>query len=186
VTLPHVHDGLSVLRMAVLCLCSRSSMYRHVHRQCMRNALHNLTTIVPATTCHQRNYLETYSRFTDKLKSYRVAKREILPGLEHRQQQYWNNRAENSHKPTRQRERRRQRLKSSGHTQRFLSTYGPIAQHFRPRRHRWSAPAYRQEMHKRGQVGRRLRVQRQLLKGKVSPHLIHSHPSVASRRDQEQ
>jgi len=43
---------------------------------------------------------------TDKLKSYGAAKREILPGVEHRQHQYLNNRAENSHQPTRQRERR--------------------------------------------------------------------------------
>jgi len=38
---------------------------------------------------------------TDKLKSYGAAKREILPGIEHRQHRYLNNRAENSHQPTR-------------------------------------------------------------------------------------
>jgi putative transposase len=86
---------------------------------------------------------------TDKLKSYGAAKREILPGVEHRQHRYLNNRAESSHQPTRQRERRMQRFKSPGHAQRFLSAYGPIAQHFRPRRHRCSAPAYRQEMSQR-------------------------------------
>ena len=43
-------------------------------------------------------------------------------------------------------------FKSPGHAQRFLSAYGPIAQHFRPRRHRLSAPAYRQEMQKRYQA----------------------------------
>ena len=86
---------------------------------------------------------------TDKLKSYGAAKREILPGVEHRQHRYLNNRAENSHQPTRQRERRMQRFKSPGHAQRFLSAYGPISQHFRPRRHRFSAPAYRQEMENR-------------------------------------
>jgi putative transposase len=89
---------------------------------------------------------------TDKLKSYGAAKREILPGVEHRQHRYLNNRAENSHQPTRQRERRMQGFKSPGQAQRFLSAYGPIAQHFRPRRHRWSAPAYRQEMRQRFQV----------------------------------
>src|SRR4030095_11828 len=91
---------------------------------------------------------------TDKLKSYGAAKREILPGVAHRQHRYLNNRAENLHQPTRQRERRMQRFKSPGHAQRFLSAYGPIAQHFRPRRHRWSAPAYRQEMQKRFQLWR--------------------------------
>jgi putative transposase len=41
---------------------------------------------------------------TDKLKSYGAAKREILPGVEHRQSRYLNNRCENSHRPTHQRE----------------------------------------------------------------------------------
>jgi putative transposase len=81
---------------------------------------------------------------TDKLTSYRAAKREVLPNVKHRQHRYLNNRAENSHQPTRQRERRMGQFKSSGHAQRFLSAYGPIAQHFRPRRHRFPAPEYRQ------------------------------------------
>jgi len=80
---------------------------------------------------------------TDKLKSYDAAQRESLPGVEHRQHKYLNNRAENSPQPTRQRERRMQGFKSAGHAQRFLAAYGPIAQHFRPRRHRFSAPEYR-------------------------------------------
>jgi putative transposase len=42
-----------------------------------------------------------------------------------------------------------QRFKSPGHAQRFLSAYGPIAQHFRPRRHLLSASAYRDEMRQR-------------------------------------
>jgi putative transposase len=88
---------------------------------------------------------------TDQLKSYGAAKRELLPGVEHRQHRYLNNRAENSHQPTRQRERRMQGFKSPGHAQRFLSAYGPLAQHFRPRRHRLSAQAYRQEMVQRFQ-----------------------------------
>jgi putative transposase len=86
---------------------------------------------------------------TDKLKSYGAAKREILPGVEHRQSRYLNNRCENSHRPTRQREYRMQGFKSAGHAQRFLSAYGPIAQHFRPRRHLLSASAYRAEMRNR-------------------------------------
>jgi len=49
---------------------------------------------------------------TDKLKSYGAAKREMLPGVEHRQSRYLNNRCENSHRPTRQRERRMQGFKS--------------------------------------------------------------------------
>src|SRR5262249_27579004 len=83
---------------------------------------------------------------TDQLKSDGAAKRESLPGVEHRQSRYLNNRCENSHRPTRQRERRLQGGKSPGQAQRFLSAYGPIAQHFRPRRHLLSAAEYRDEM----------------------------------------
>jgi putative transposase len=89
---------------------------------------------------------------TDQLKSYGAAKRDILPSVEHRQHRYLNNRVENSHRPTRQRERRMQGFKSPGHAQRFLFAYGPIAQHFRPRRHRLPAPTYRQIMAQRVQI----------------------------------
>jgi putative transposase len=63
---------------------------------------------------------------TDKLKSYGAAKREMLPGVEHRQSRSLTNRCEHSHRPTRQREYRMQGFKSVGHAQRFLSTYGSI------------------------------------------------------------
>jgi putative transposase len=43
-------------------------------------------------------------------------------------------------------------LKSPGQAQRFLSAQGPIVQHFRPRRHRLSAPDNRQEMGKRFRI----------------------------------
>jgi len=85
----------------------------------------------------------------DKLESYGATKREMVPGVEHRQHRYLNNRAENSHQPTRQRERRMQGFKSPGHAQRFLAAFGPIARYFRPRRHRVSASAYRQKMRRR-------------------------------------
>jgi putative transposase len=49
-----------------------------------------------------------------------------------------------------------QRFKSPGHAQRFLSAYGPIAQHFRPRRHLLVASAYRQEMRQRFQTWREI------------------------------
>jgi len=81
---------------------------------------------------------------TDKLASYGAAKRDVLPSVEHRQHKRLNNRAENSHQPTRQRERRMGRFKSPGHAQRFLAAYGPIASHFRPRRHRLAAATYRE------------------------------------------
>jgi putative transposase len=105
-------------------------------KKCFRKLLKGLTYVVRMIV-------------TDKLQSYGAATREILPGVEHRQHRYLNNRAENSHQPTRQRERRMQRFKSPGHAQQFLSAYGPIAQHFRPRHHRFSAPVYRQDMENR-------------------------------------
>ena len=80
---------------------------------------------------------------TDKLKSYAAAKREILPGVEHRQHKRLNNRAENSHQSTRLREKKMRRFKSAKHAQRFLSAFGPIAGHFQPRRHRLRAKEYR-------------------------------------------
>jgi transposase-like protein len=46
----------------------------------------------------------------------------------------------------RRRERRMQRFKSSGHAQRFLAAYGPIASHFPPRRYIRSTPEYCQVM----------------------------------------
>jgi putative transposase len=55
---------------------------------------------------------------TDKLKSYGVAKRELLPDAEHRESRYLNNRVENSHRPTRRRERQMQRFKSKRQAQR--------------------------------------------------------------------
>lgn len=86
---------------------------------------------------------------TDKRISYGAAKREILPDVEHRQSRHLNNRCEHSHRPTRQRERRMQELKSAGHAQRVLAAYGFITQHVRSRRHLLSEAAYRQEMRKR-------------------------------------
>ena len=76
---------------------------------------------------------------TDKLASYAAARKEIIPHVEHRQHKGLNNRAENSHQSTRQRERTMRRFTSPGHAQRFLSAFGPISDYFRPRRHRLSA-----------------------------------------------
>jgi putative transposase len=83
---------------------------------------------------------------TDKLASYGVAQRELLPGVEHRRARYLNNRAENSHQPTRPRERAMKRFKSPGQAQRFLSAFSGISAHFRPCRHRLSATQYLKEM----------------------------------------
>ena len=80
---------------------------------------------------------------TDKLRSYGAAKRKILPGVEHRQSRYLNNRAEVSHQPTRRRERQMQRFKSARHAQRFLSSHGQLHNLFHLRRHLLTAVDHR-------------------------------------------
>jgi putative transposase len=72
---------------------------------------------------------------TDKLRSYGVAQRQLLPTVEHRQSRYLNNRAENSHLPTRRRKRQMQRFKSPEQARGFLSAHSFIYGHFCPRRH---------------------------------------------------
>ena len=83
---------------------------------------------------------------TDKLRSYHAAIAEVLPGVEHLQQKYQNNRAENSHQPTRLREKVMRRFKSGRHAQRFLSAFGIITSHFRVGRHLYRASGYREVM----------------------------------------
>jgi putative transposase len=105
-----------------------------------------------ATTCFRTGLKSlTYvprMLVTDQLNSYSAAKRDVLPSVEQRQHRYLNNRAENSHQPTRQREQRMQGCKSPGQDQRFLAAWSD-AQHVRPRRHRSSAPDHRHEMENR-------------------------------------
>jgi putative transposase len=86
---------------------------------------------------------------TDKLKSYEAAKKQVLKNVEHRQHKGLNNRAENSHQPTRVRERRMRRFKSPGQAQRFLSAFGPIRDLFHPKQHPLSAPRYREQLRQR-------------------------------------
>ena len=52
-TLSQGHDGLSARRMAVFCTFRKPSLCRQVHRECIRNALLDVTPIVPATAYHQ-------------------------------------------------------------------------------------------------------------------------------------
>src|SRR4051795_10557249 len=63
---------------------------------------------------------------TDKLASYTAAKADVMPSVEHRRHKGLNNRAENSHQPTRRRERHMKRFKSAGQAQRFLSAHDQI------------------------------------------------------------
>ncbi len=80
---------------------------------------------------------------TDGLRSYGTAKREVLPEVRHRTSRYLNNRAENSHRSTRRRERQMQLFKSPEQAQRFLSSHAFIHGHFHPRRRLMSAAHHR-------------------------------------------
>src|ERR687888_655789 len=80
---------------------------------------------------------------TDKLASYAAAKKDLMPGVEHRRHKGLNNRAENSHQPTRRRERQMKRFKSPGQVQRFLSTHDPINNLFHLRRDHVTADQHR-------------------------------------------
>lgn len=86
---------------------------------------------------------------TDKLASYGAAHAEVMSQVTHRHGRCLNNRAENSHQPTRERERRMRRFKSMRHAQRFLSVHGAVANHFRVSRHPLTACNYRTIMQRR-------------------------------------
>ncbi|MFM0441787.1 IS6 family transposase [Paraburkholderia strydomiana] len=88
---------------------------------------------------------------TDQLRSYPAAKAE-LPELAHVKHVFVkacarvNNRAENSHQPTRERERRMKGFRLPERTQAFLSCLGPIRQHFALKRHLLRASLYRKQL----------------------------------------
>ncbi|WP_417159375.1 IS6 family transposase [Streptomyces bottropensis] len=76
---------------------------------------------------------------TDKLRSYGAAHREVMPCVEHRSHKSLNNRAENSHHLTRQRERAMKGFRSVGGAQRFLSAFSGISPHSAGRGVPWPA-----------------------------------------------
>ena len=80
---------------------------------------------------------------TDKLRSYGVAHRELIPGTIHDTSQYANNRAELSHQPTWVRERRMRHFKSIRQAQRFLTAHAAVHNLFNLSRHIISAKTYR-------------------------------------------
>jgi putative transposase len=80
---------------------------------------------------------------TDKLRSYGVAHRELIPESIHDTSQYANNRAELSHQPTRVRERVMRRFKSMQQAQRFLTVHAAVYNLFNLGRHLVSAKNYR-------------------------------------------
>jgi putative transposase len=72
---------------------------------------------------------------TDKLRSYGAAKSQMELSARHDQGRRANNRAENSHQPTRRRERKMQRFKSPGSAQRFLSIHAAVQNTINVQRH---------------------------------------------------
>jgi putative transposase len=80
---------------------------------------------------------------TDKLASYGVARREVIPESVHVTDQYANNRAEQSHESTRVRERGMRKFKSVGQAQKFLSAHATVCNLFNLGRHLVRAQHYR-------------------------------------------
>ena len=91
-----------------------------------------------------RNHgIEPRKIVTDKLRSYPVAHREVIPESIHVTDRYANNRVEQSHEATRVRERGMRRFKSVRQAQRFLGTHAAVANLFNLGRHLVRAQHYR-------------------------------------------
>ena len=80
---------------------------------------------------------------TDKLRSYPVAHREVIPETIHVTDRYANNRAEQSHEATRVRERGLRKFKSTRQAQRFVTAHAAVQNLFNLGRHLVSANHYR-------------------------------------------
>jgi putative transposase len=80
---------------------------------------------------------------TDRLRSYGVSHRELIPEPIHSTEQYENNRAEQSHEATRERERGMRKFKSVRQAQRFLGAHAAVSNLFNLGRHLVGAQHYR-------------------------------------------
>jgi putative transposase len=116
---------------AVLDVLVQSRRDRHAARRLMRKLLKK----------HGRS---PRVLITDRLKSYAAANRDLGLTVEHRQHKGLNNQAENSHQPTRVREKVMRRFKSARHLQRFASVHDQMANLFMHCRHNANAQEKRQ------------------------------------------
>ncbi len=91
----------------------------------------------------RKNHGEPRKIVTDKLRSYGVAHRELIPETIHETTQNANNRAELSHEPTRVREQGMRKFKSMQQAQRFLNAHAAVHNLFNLGRHLVSAENYR-------------------------------------------
>ncbi len=96
----------------------------------------------------KKNKGEPRKIVTDKLRSYGVAHRELIPDSIHDTSQYANNKSELSHQPTRVRERGMRKFKSVEQAQRFLNTHAAVYNLFNLGRHLVSAKNYRYFRHR--------------------------------------
>ena len=93
--------------------------------------------------CYEKKGGESRKIVTDKLRSYGVARRELMPDVMHSSKQYENNRVEQSHEATRVRERGIRKFKSAGQAQRFLGPHAAVSNLFNLGRHLVGAQHYR-------------------------------------------
>ena len=96
-----------------------------------------------SNVCSEDRVKQPREIVTDKLRSYVVALRELIPETIHNTARYANNRAELSHQPTRVRERVMRRFKSTAQAQRFLTVHAAVYNLFNLGRHLVGAGHYR-------------------------------------------
>jgi putative transposase len=88
-------------------------------------------------------FLDVSCLITDDLRSYGAAARDLGIEDRHERGRWKNNRVENSHQPTRRRERKMQRFKSAGSAQKFLAAHAAVYNTFNVQRHLTSARTHR-------------------------------------------